>query len=242
MSNKYELTQETIKVDGRTLYRIRALRNLEAVKAGELGGFIESEDNLSNACNCWVFGNAQVFETARISGNARISENAQVSGNAYVHGTSKIFGNAKIYGDAQVRGNACVYGYAQVYGYAYICDEARVFGRARIFGNAQIGGDTWMCGDDAQISGGTWISRDSQLCKDPGTTNGSHNHSILAGLQVGDTSDASTTLKIGDVVTLNSGSPNMTIVCTLDEYCDCTWFLNGIEYTRRIRIECLKKT
>ena len=230
MNKKYELTATHIMVDYTLLHRIRALINFGNVKAGELGGFVGSERNLDHIGDCWV------------SGDASVHLNAQVSGNAYVHGTSKIFGNAKIYGDAQVRGNACVYGYAQVYGYAYICDEARVFGRARIFGNAQIGGDTWMCGDDAQISGGTWISRDSQLCKDPGTTNGSHNHSILAGLQVGDTSDASTTLKIGDVVTLNSGSPNMTIVCTLDEYCDCTWFLNGIEYTRRIRIECLKKT
>ena len=139
MSNKYELTQETIKVDGRTLYRIRALRNLEAVKAGELGGFIESEDNLSNACNCWVFGNAQVFETARISGNARISENAQVSGNAYVHGTSKIFGNAKISGDANIFANAQVSGNAYIDGDVHISHNAQVSGNAYVCGNIYFG-------------------------------------------------------------------------------------------------------
>ncbi|EJF81205.1 hypothetical protein MCQ_00483, partial [Candidatus Bartonella washoeensis Sb944nv] len=40
---KYEFTDETIEVNGRTLYRIRALKDFWQVKAGDLGGFIEHE-------------------------------------------------------------------------------------------------------------------------------------------------------------------------------------------------------
>ena len=45
---KYEFTGETRKVHGSTLNRIRALRDFADVKAGELGGWIEKEDNLSH--------------------------------------------------------------------------------------------------------------------------------------------------------------------------------------------------
>lgn len=48
MEKKYILTDETIKVNGKTLYRIKALREFSNVKAGDLGGFVESESNLSH--------------------------------------------------------------------------------------------------------------------------------------------------------------------------------------------------
>ena len=75
MTNKYELTSETRVHFGRTLYRIRALLSFGGVKAGDLGGFIEKEANLSQVSdNAWVFGNAQVSDNARVSGNAWVSK------------------------------------------------------------------------------------------------------------------------------------------------------------------------
>lgn len=44
---KYELTDVTRKVGDRTLYQIRALKDFGEVKAGDLGGYIEKESNLS---------------------------------------------------------------------------------------------------------------------------------------------------------------------------------------------------
>lgn len=61
---KYELTEDTIQFCGKTLYRIKALRDFGDVEAGDLGGYIENENNLSQEDNAWVSGNAQV------SGNA----------------------------------------------------------------------------------------------------------------------------------------------------------------------------
>ena len=57
---KYELTDETIDVSGTTLHRIKALKDFGNVKKGELGGYVESEHNLSQEGNCWVCGNAKV--------------------------------------------------------------------------------------------------------------------------------------------------------------------------------------
>jgi len=70
--DKYEFTDETIIHYGHTLYRIRALRDIPRhnVKAGDLGGFIESEVNLSQEGDCWVGDNAYVFGGARVCINA----------------------------------------------------------------------------------------------------------------------------------------------------------------------------
>lgn len=66
MNKKYELTDETQEWDGRTLHRIRALADFGDVKAGELGGWIEKEENLSHNGNAWVCGNAWVYGDAEI--------------------------------------------------------------------------------------------------------------------------------------------------------------------------------
>ena len=80
---KFELTAEFVtNVFGKKLFRIKALVAFGSVEKGELGGFIEREDNLSHDGNAWVSGNAQVFGDARVSGNARVSDDARVSGNA----------------------------------------------------------------------------------------------------------------------------------------------------------------
>lgn len=63
---KYRLTEETTKVGNRTLYRIQALRDFGNVKEGDIGGYIESEKNLSQDGNAWVYGNARVYGDADI--------------------------------------------------------------------------------------------------------------------------------------------------------------------------------
>ena len=73
---KYELTDETIEVYGTALHRIKALKDFGNVKKGELGGYVESERNLSQEGNCWVYSNAEVC------GNAKVYSNALVCGNA----------------------------------------------------------------------------------------------------------------------------------------------------------------
>lgn len=101
--NKYKLlTEDTITVGDRCLYRIQALRDFANVKEGEIGGYIEKEDNLSQEGNCWVFDNAWVFGSARVSGNARVCGDAQVFGSARVCGDARVSGRAWVSGDARV--------------------------------------------------------------------------------------------------------------------------------------------
>ena len=74
---KFELTAEFVtNVFGKKLFRIKALVAFGNVEKGELGGFIEKEDNLSHGGNAWVYGDAWVSGDARVYGNARVSGNA----------------------------------------------------------------------------------------------------------------------------------------------------------------------
>lgn len=72
---KYKLTGETKEIGGVTLHRIRALIDIPEhdVKAGDLGGWIEEEFNLSHDGAAWVRGEAWVSGKARVSGEARIT-------------------------------------------------------------------------------------------------------------------------------------------------------------------------
>ena len=119
-TKKYRLTGNHINIGNRILYQIEALKDFGNVKAGDLGGYIESKENLSQYDNAWVYGDAQVL------GNAQVFDNARVYGNACV------FDNARVYG------NACVFDNAEVYGNALVYDNAQVLGNARVFGDAQI--------------------------------------------------------------------------------------------------------
>ena len=75
---KYELTAESIVKFGRTLFRIKALVAFGDVEEGELGGFVEKEENLDQSGNAWVSGDAQVYGDARVSGDAQVYGDARV--------------------------------------------------------------------------------------------------------------------------------------------------------------------
>lgn len=70
MSKKFELTSNTKIFLGRKLFQIRAPVSFGDVKEGDLGGYIEKEENLSHDGNAWVSGNAWVYGNAWVSGNA----------------------------------------------------------------------------------------------------------------------------------------------------------------------------
>ena len=81
---KFELTSEFVTFLGKTLFRIKALVSFGDVAEGELGGFIERENNLDQSGNAWVCGDAQVCGDARVFGNAWVCGDAWVFGNAWV--------------------------------------------------------------------------------------------------------------------------------------------------------------
>lgn len=75
---KFELIAESkINWFGRTLYRIKACIDFtttsgDEVKAGDFGGYVEKEQNLSHNGKAWVCGDAKVWGNAEVCGDASI--------------------------------------------------------------------------------------------------------------------------------------------------------------------------
>ena len=111
---KYEITEQVVNHEGRTLRRVRALTRMQTidgstvVEIGELGGYIENEANLSHYRNAWVGEQAYVYG------------NAKVYGDAVVAGQAKVFDMARIYDMARVDGVTIVGGTAEICGKAHV--------------------------------------------------------------------------------------------------------------------------
>ena len=168
------LPNNRITHNGRTLYRIQALKSFNDVQAGDLGGFIEKPYNLSQDGNCWVYDNAKVFDNARISESAQVYNRSQVYGAAIVSGFAKvsdqaevfecadIYGLAEVFDQGQVFGFARVFDGASVYGYAKVFNSAKIFNHARVTGEAKVFGEARVFGDasirlKAELSQSQWV-------------------------------------------------------------------------------------
>lgn len=174
---KYRLIESDRMHNVQKLYRIQALRDFTTVndtevKAGDLGGFVSGEHNLSHEGNCWVANSAEIRD------NAFVSENAYVGGVSFLNNSVKVFGNALI-----IRGhfynNVKIYDNAFVGIKGWIADDVEVFGNAaitgkdttisgkvKIFDNAKIGGNclgTINISDSVQIYGKSQISPNCDL-------------------------------------------------------------------------------
>lgn len=160
MEKKYELTDDIIRETGEDgyppfLYRIKALRDFKCggtcVHAGDLGGYVESENNLSHEGSCWVFDDAKVYDSARVSGDACVSGSAEVS--AY----------AEVYDQAVVSDQSVVSGYAKVYGEAKVFDMGYVIGHSDVSGDAGVAGTSTV--SDSFVSDSAYITGDSYIRK-----------------------------------------------------------------------------
>lgn len=136
IGKKYELTEETITLfKDYMLHRIKALRDFGSIKAGDLGGYIEKESNLSHNGDAWLYEDAMVYGDAQVYGNAR------------VYGEAHVYGEARVYGGVTVHGNAHVCDNAKVDDIAQVCGDAMVYGNAEVNGNVAIGGNVWVNGN-----------------------------------------------------------------------------------------------
>ncbi|RZT00889.1 hypothetical protein [Cuneatibacter caecimuris] len=177
MERKYEFTGETTEIDFQKLHRIVAVRDFGVVSAGDLGGWIKDENNLSHDGTAWVADEAAIYEDAlveddafamgrvRVRGSAHVGGEAQLSENSCVEGDTYIRGKAQVYGCAHVHGSTLVEGKAKVLGYADIAQSAHIDGNALVSGNAEIRGNSHVTGTvklhgDASVCGNALIRSD----------------------------------------------------------------------------------
>ena len=121
INKKYEIT-DIAHEKYPFLRRIRALRDIgKDVKAGDLGGFVESESNLSfePGDDAWIF------------------DDAIAAGEGYVDQSSRLFGEAVVCNHAYVSCGSAMSAQARAEDYAYI-RGGDVCGHARVSGSSMI--------------------------------------------------------------------------------------------------------
>ena len=187
---KYEITANTMQVyehtDDKLVHQIRALNDFGDVKAGDLGGWIESEENLSQSGNCWVADNAMVYDHAQVRDNAILRGNAIACDRTQVTENAKLFDKTWIADDARISGQAELHDYAYAKDDAIISDFALASGRASVSGEAQVLNHakidgTASIGDYAVVKGNARIEGNA-LVIDQATVSG--NASVRGGAKL----------------------------------------------------------
>ena len=127
-NKKYKLIKRKSIVtgNGTILYRIKALKDFGNVKKGEIGGFVESENNLCQEGNCWIHDEAKVLDNAMVLGNAQVLDHAIIKDYATVSDSACIKGS-----------NVLISGKSHIYG-AVIIDNSKITGECYIGGNVKI--------------------------------------------------------------------------------------------------------
>lgn len=67
MEKKFELTDNfVINALGIKLFQIKCTKAFKNANEGDLGGYVEKEENLSQSGDAWVSGNARVYGNAQV--------------------------------------------------------------------------------------------------------------------------------------------------------------------------------
>lgn len=231
VQRKYEFTGETKEFSGHTLHRIRAVLDFDTefchVKAGDLGGWIESEKNLDQDYTAWVSDEAMVFEAASVSEEACVSGHAQVFGEAIVTGGAEVTDNARIFGTAFILDSVKIYGDTQ------FCGDTMVSGAVYDHGIVmhtperdvklwfiREPGDVWggECSRNAMTDDGRYMEitcKAPDLKQDPGESEDEYEARLLAATEWGNPIRVTDIRKSGkQTVVAENGSATFSPLCS----------------------------
>ena len=194
MERYFKLTEETIVNEaGRKLHQIECTRDFKFAHAGELGGFIEKEENLGG--EAWVDEGAQVWGEAKVINGSVVRDNARVYGRSKVRNGSVIYDEARVYDYALV--DACsVGGQAKVYGKSWISRGVSMADQTEVFGLANIENSCLL--HNASVSGRACLNCSMVLSTDAYVT---HNSDFCQFYNLCPTADRTTVYrtKAGDI-------------------------------------------
>ena len=143
-NRKYEITDITMRFEGRTLYRIRALKNFSNVKKGNLGGWVSSEDNLSQEGDCWIYDEAKCMDNARMHDNSKMYNNSVMYEYSAMHGNSKMCNNSKMYDDSEMHDDSRMYDHSMMYDHSKMYDHSEMNDYSIMYNNSEMHGYSKM--------------------------------------------------------------------------------------------------
>lgn len=151
----------------RTLYRIKALKTFtttsgDIIREGDLGGYVQSEKNLDQKGNSWIFKGAMAIDDSRVKDNAQLHHDALIKDNAVIENRASAHNNVKITGHACVSQEAVITRNAQITNHATVCGKAFVTGNAIVSGYATIA-DKAQIQEHATIKGHAFVDHQATI-------------------------------------------------------------------------------
>ena len=168
-SKKYEITDIEHPKDP-SLHRIRALRRVsETVGPSTLGGYVQSEENLSQENDgAWIYGEAICCESAIVTKGGFLTDHARASGSALISGEAEIGGYARVRDRAIVTGGT-------VQENALVCGEAVVRKNVSTESVPLVEGHTTVMGT---VAGAVYLAADAFILQ--GNTVDNPTNSVLS--------------------------------------------------------------
>lgn len=142
MDKKYEL----IPSEYPNLYRVKALKDFGDVKIGDIGGFVQSEKNLSHKGLCWIYHNAKALDKSIVRDDATLHDLAKAKDKAIISGKASLFDSSEAGGTSCVTGRATMMEYSKIFDNARLEEWAVLEESSLAFGNAVLSGNTHLSG------------------------------------------------------------------------------------------------
>ena len=129
---KFELDySSSTTYQGRTLYRIKALKTFtttsgDIIRKSDLGGYVQSEKNLDQKGNSWIFKGAMALDDSRVKDDAQLHHDALIKDNAVIENKASAHNNVTIVGHAHVSEQAVITRNAQITNHATVTKNKEI--------------------------------------------------------------------------------------------------------------------
>lgn len=207
---KYKLHGGGKMHDGRKVYRIKALEDFNDVTKGQLGGYIESEANLSQDIHdsSWVYDDSIVYGQGMVKNDSHVYKNAIVFDSRIDNGSSVSRGSNIIHShinNSIIQDSDTFYANVVNSEIAIECvvknstvQDSQIYTYSEVY-NSRISDDA-IIDDGSHISAGTTISGERiSLRTIKNNVEMEHKHSYDEGISNADSGD----LNEGAVIELN---------------------------------------
>lgn len=144
-NKKYEILMDeenTIEWKGHTLHRIKALRDFNDVRKGDIGGYVEKEKNLSHYGDCWIYDDAKAMDNSRVYDNSAMYDDSEMYDNSIMCNNSKMYDNSEMHGNTEMHSNSIMCDNSKMYNYSEMHDDSRMYDYSEMYGDSRLYGDS----------------------------------------------------------------------------------------------------
>ena len=148
---KYEILMDkenTIEWKGHTLHRIRALRDFGDIKKGDIGGFVENENNLSHKGNCWIYDDAKAMDDSIMYDNSRIYDKSELHDDSIMHNYTRMYDYSELHNNSIMNDDSAMYDNSTMYDYSIMYDNSEMYNNSTLKNKTRLYGKLVSSVDD----------------------------------------------------------------------------------------------